>query len=110
MCWHGCDTSRVLQPMSIDSQIHDYVAKGSQWIAQYGVLAVGLGIFAETFLFVGLFIPGFAMLITAGLMCAQGDLSIPATLTSAMAGGLIGDGIAYAMGRIWGDRLLHRFH
>lgn len=94
--------------MSIGAHIHDYVEQGSHWIAQYGLLAVGMGIFAECFLLVGLFIPGFAMLITAGLMCAQGDLSIVGTLTAAMIGGFVGDVVAYVLGYQWGDRLLGR--
>ena len=94
--------------MDFGSHIQEYIERGTHYVSQWGVLAVGVGIFAETFLFVGLFIPGFAMLITAGLMCAQGELNSVWTISAAMLGGFVGDVIAYSLGYMWGDRLLRK--
>jgi undecaprenyl-diphosphatase len=94
--------------MSIENLVQDYIERAQPWIDQWGLLAVGFGILAETLLFAGVFIPGFSILVTAGLMSAEGLLNPWATLLTAFAGGFIGDQAAYALGRLMGDRLLAR--
>lgn len=72
----------------------------------YTVLAVI--IFAETGLFVGFFLPGDSLLVTAGLFAARGDLSLTVMfiLLSFMA--IAGDAAGYWIGRVTGPRIFTR--
>lgn len=72
----------------------------------YTVLAVI--IFAETGLFVGFFLPGDSLLVTAGLFAARGDLSLAVMfiLLSLMA--IVGDGVGYWIGRVTGPKIFTR--
>jgi membrane protein DedA with SNARE-associated domain len=84
-----------------------YMHVAEPYIKQWGLLAVGGGILCETLLIAGFFVPGFAILITSGMMAAQGSLSPWQTIAAGIAGGFIGDQVAYAVGYLMGDRLLH---
>ena len=72
----------------------------------YTVLAII--IFAETGLFVGFFLPGDSLLVTAGLFAARGDLSFTVMfiLLSVMA--IVGDAVGYWIGRVTGPRIFTR--
>jgi membrane protein DedA with SNARE-associated domain len=94
--------------MSIEHLVSDYMHRAEPWIASYGLYAVGLGILGETLLFAGVFIPGFSILVAAGLLAARGDLNPWATILVAILGGIVGDQTAYTLGRLMGDRLLGR--
>jgi membrane protein DedA with SNARE-associated domain len=94
--------------MSIENLVQDYMQRAQPWIDNWGLWAIGAGILGETLLFAGVFIPGFSILVTAGLMSADGRLNPWATLVTALAGGVIGDQTAYLIGRLMGERLLAR--
>lgn len=72
----------------------------------YTVLAII--IFAETGLFVGFFLPGDSLLVTAGLFAARGDLSfgVMFILLSVMA--IVGDAVGYWIGRVTGPKIFTR--
>jgi len=95
--------------MSIGAHIVEYAEKFRPYVEHYGPLAVGLGIFGETFLFAGFFVTGFAALICAGFLGSQGSINQWAVLGAAFAGGVLGDQGAYLLGYFLGDRLLRRY-
>jgi membrane protein DedA with SNARE-associated domain/membrane-associated phospholipid phosphatase len=60
---------------------------------------------AEGGLLVGLFLPGEAPLIIAGVLAYQGRVHLAAVLLAASLGGVLGDSIGYWLGRRFGRRL-----
>jgi membrane protein DedA with SNARE-associated domain len=72
---------------------------------QYGYLGIFLALLASGF---GFPIPEELPVITAGILVAHEDTTLKwyIMLPVVMAGVVIGDGILYGMGRLWGTRLL----
>ena len=78
-------------------------------IIRAGGLAVICGIvFAETGLFVGFFLPGDSLLVTAGILAAAGHLSLVALLTLVTLCAILGDQLNYFVGRKAGEALYNR--
>lgn len=71
-------------------------------------LGLFLVIFAETGLLLGFFLPGDSLLITAGLLCAQGSLSLPLVMLACALGAILGDSAGYALGRKFGPGVFER--
>ena len=67
---------------------------------------------AETSAFLGLLVPGEAVIITAGALAGQGTLEVPILIAVVVAGAIIGDAVGYVLGRRygfrWADRLARR--
>ena len=53
--------------------------------------------------------PGEAVMITAGVLAAGGDLSLPLVILAGLAGSLLGDNASYALGASLGRRAERRF-
>ncbi|GEC08574.1 membrane protein [Streptomyces spinoverrucosus] len=82
-------------------------------LSAFGVLGVGVVLFAETGLLIGFFLPGDSLLFTAGLLCtgtAPGGLrlSLAPLLAVAAVGALAGSQCGYLIGRKAGGALLAR--
>ncbi|PSJ30443.1 hypothetical protein B7P34_02560 [Streptosporangium nondiastaticum] len=82
-------------------------------LGAFGVLGVGVVLFAETGLLVGFFLPGDSLLFTAGLLCTGSSatgvhLSLAPLLIMAVAGTLAGSQCGYLIGRKAGGALLAR--
>ncbi|MFI5979993.1 DedA family protein [Streptomyces sp. NPDC051555] len=82
-------------------------------LAAFGVVGIGVVMFAETGLLIGFFLPGDSLLFTAGLLCAGPaeavtTLSLPLVLVAAVAGALAGAQCGYLIGRRAGATLLAR--
>ncbi|MFE2269941.1 DedA family protein [Streptomyces lavendulae] len=82
-------------------------------LATFGVIGIGVVMFAETGLLVGFFLPGDSLLFTAGLLCAGtadkgAHLSLPGVLAAAVIGALAGAQCGYLIGRGAGPALLAR--
>src|SRR3984885_4249779 len=73
-----------------------------------GTLLVCIIVFVETGLFVGFFLPGDSLLVTAGVFAAAGDLNISTLLVSVMLCAIVGDQVGYWIGRGTGQALYHR--
>src|ERR1700733_5430101 len=73
-----------------------------------GTLLVCLIVFVETGLFVGFFLPGDSLLVTAGVFAAAGVLPIGTLLPLVIACAIAGDQVGYAIGRQAGQALYHR--
>ena len=76
-----------------------------QW-GGYGVLFAI--VFAETGLLVGFLLPGDSLLITAGLLAANGTLNIWWLNGLLIVAAVVGDSVGYAIGRRLGPRLFTR--
>ena len=78
-------------------------------IIRAGGLAVICGIiFAETGLFVGFFLPGDSLLVTAGILAASGHLSLGGLLSLVTLCAIAGDQLNYFVGRKAGQALYKR--
>lgn len=85
-------------------KIHDVKA-----IVQWGGLTmISLIVFVETGLFVGFFLPGDSLLVTAGIFARTGHLSLGTLLTVVPLCAVIGDQVGYIIGRKAGEALYSR--
>jgi len=73
-----------------------------------GTLAVCIIVFVETGLFVGFFLPGDSLLVTAGLFAAKGDLNVWTLLLLVSLCAVAGDQVGYWIGRKAGKALYSR--
>jgi membrane-associated protein len=73
-----------------------------------GTLLVCVIIFTETGLFVGFFLPGDSLLVTAGIFAAAGHLSLASLLTFGSICAVVGDQVGYIIGRKAGMALYRR--
>jgi membrane-associated protein len=84
------------------AQFTDLVANASGWA--YAIL------FALAFLdALGPIVPSETSVITAGVVAAAGDLSLPLVIAFAGAGAVAGDNAAYFVGHRYGQRINDRF-
>ncbi len=86
--------------------IHDLLAGIEPAIKTYGVFALLLTIYLESF---GVPLPGESSLIAAALLAARGDLNIIHVFLAAWFGGVLGDSTGYLIGRFGGRALIQRF-
>jgi membrane-associated protein len=73
-----------------------------------GVFLVCAIIFVETGLFVGFFLPGDSLLVTAGIFAAAGSLNLGWLLALAALAAIAGDQVGYWIGRQAGQALYKR--
>lgn len=83
-------------------QFTDLVAQASGWA--YAIVFVLAVIDAVIPL-----VPSETAVITAGVVAAAGDLSLPLVIPAAAIGAFAGDNLAYAIGRRYGDWATRRF-
>ncbi len=86
--------------------IHDLLAGIEPAIKSYGVSALFLTIYLESF---GVPLPGESSLIAAALLATRGDLNIIHVFLAAWVGGVLGDSTGYLIGRFGGRALIKRF-
>lgn len=65
-------------------------------------------LFVETGLFVGFFLPGDSLLVTAGVFAAAGHLDLTALLILGSISAVVGDQVGYMIGRSAGQALYNR--
>jgi membrane-associated protein len=73
-----------------------------------GLIAIFVIIFVETGLFVGFFLPGDSLLVTAGIFAAAGELNVVLLLAGASLCAVAGDQLGYWIGRRAGEALYNR--
>ncbi len=71
------------------------------------LLAVFLLPALESSAFIGFVFPGEIAVILGGVAAAAGRMPLPAMIAAAILGAVIGDSIGYAVGKRWGDQMLH---
>ena len=77
-----------------------------QWGGIAGITSI---VFVETGLFVGFFLPGDSLLVTAGILSAAGLIDIRLLIPCACAAAVIGDQTGYVIGRNAGKALTQRY-
>lgn len=70
-----------------------------------GLLLIALIIFAESGMFVGFFLPGDTLLLTAGIFAAQGKLPIALTIVVIALAAIVGDNTGYHIGKRYGRKV-----
>jgi membrane-associated protein len=84
----------------------------TRWINAFGLLVVfgliGVTVFAESGLLVGIILPGDTLLIAVGVLAAQGSLPLLPALGVIFLGAVFGDNIGYYIGRRMGKRLFKK--
>lgn len=73
-----------------------------------GAFLVCVVVFVETGLFVGFFLPGDSLLVSAGIFAAAGHLNLAWLLLSVSLCAVVGDQVGYAIGRKAGQALYRR--
>ena len=73
-----------------------------------GLIAIGLIIFAESGMLVGFFLPGDTLLLSAGVLAAQGQLPIVMTIAVIAVAAIVGDNTGYLIGKLMGKRLFRK--
>jgi membrane-associated protein len=86
-----------------------HIVTDVQGIIQWGgTLMVCTIVFVETGLFVGFFLPGDSLLVTAGIFAAMGHLNLAWLLIAASLCAIAGDQVGYWIGRRAGAALYRR--
>jgi membrane-associated protein len=103
--------------------LHLFVAKGHMEVLKHllhevynvrgliewgGTLLVCIVVFVETGLFVGFFLPGDSLLVTAGVFAGAGHLKLVELLTLVTLCAIAGDQLGYFIGRRAGSSLYKR--
>lgn len=83
-------------------QFTQLVADASGWAYAIVFLLAVLDVFVPI-------VPSETAVITAGVVAASGDLSLPMVIAAAAAGAFIGDNTSYFVGRRYGKRVTDRF-
>src|SRR5580698_9705396 len=78
------------------------VAAHSEW----AYAALFLAAFIEAVPVLGSFVPGSTIILSLSALIPGGDLSLAGVLTAAIAGAVLGDGLAYWLGRRYPARIL----
>lgn len=73
-----------------------------------GLLLIGIIIFAESGMFIGFFLPGDTLLLSAGIFAAQGKLSLTSIVIVVTVAAIIGDNVGYHIGKRYGRRLFRK--
>ena len=73
-----------------------------------GLMALIAIVFVETGLFVGFFLPGDSLLVTAGLFAARGDLGLWSIFLFVSLAAIVGDTVGYTIGARTGPRIFTR--
>jgi len=73
-----------------------------------GLLLICAIVFVETGLFVGFFLPGDSLLVTAGIFASTGDLKLSLLLSLVSLCAVVGDQVGYWIGRRAGHALYKR--
>jgi membrane-associated protein len=82
------------------------------WIDAFGLLTVlaliGVTVFAESGLLIGIFLPGDTLLIAIGVLAAQGHLPMLPVLAVVCLAAILGDNTGYFIGHHTGKRIFKK--
>ena len=73
-----------------------------------GLLVIALIVYAESGMMVGFFLPGDTLLLSAGVLAAQGQFPIELTIAAIALAAVLGDNTGYLLGRTMGKRLFKK--
>lgn len=69
---------------------------------------VSLIVFAESGLLIGFFLPGDTLLLGAGIIASQGEISLPLLILCVVLAAILGDNVGYSIGRRTGHRIFKK--
>lgn len=73
-----------------------------------GLLVIALIVYAESGMMVGFFLPGDTLLLSAGVLAAQGQFPIELTIGVIALAAVLGDNTGYMIGKVMGKRLFRK--
>ncbi len=73
-----------------------------------GILIICLIVFAESGLFIGFFLPGDTLLLSAGIFASLGKLPLGWLMVGVILAAIIGDNVGYSIGRRTGHRIFKK--
>jgi membrane protein DedA with SNARE-associated domain/membrane-associated phospholipid phosphatase len=88
--------------------VSGWIASFLQWVSMHPHLAglvVGFIACAEALAFIGLVVPGAALIVAAGALVGSGYLEFWGTFAWAVGGAVLGDGVSYWLGHHYRERL-----
>lgn len=94
--------------MEVISQFFSNLSNLEELIKWGGLTVLIIIVFAETGLLIGFFLPGDSLLITAGLIAAQGYLDIYILNISLIIAAIVGDQVGYWFGKKTGPKIFNR--
>lgn len=74
----------------------------------FGILGVGLIVFAESGLLIGFFLPGDTLLFLSGFFAAQGYFPIALLVAVIVISAVIGDNVGYSIGKKTGPKVFKK--
>lgn len=80
----------------------------TQLIQSGGLIAIALIIFLESGMMVGFFFPGDTLLLSAGVLAAQGQFPIEVTVLVIAVAAILGDNTGYTLGKVMGKRIFRK--
>ena len=83
------------------AELIEWIQAHPHWAGLFVLVVSAL----ESFLVVGLFVPGTVVMFGIGAMIAAGSMELVSTLVWATIGAVIGDGTSYLIGRFYHQRL-----
>ena len=89
----------------MDRIVHDVVHLVSAH-SEWAYAALFLAAFLEAVPVLGSFIPGSTVILSLSALIPAGNLSLTGVLAAAIGGAVLGDGLAYGLGRRYPDRIL----
>jgi len=84
-------------------QTNHLLATGKPWIAHYGLWMVAAGGLSQALPLIGVLMPGLAINMAAGFLCAAGVLGLPQTLLASWGSMYAGLAAVYFLGRWLGS-------
>lgn len=89
----------------MDTVLHFDLAKIIETI---GYLGVGIIVFAESGLLVGIFLPGDSLLFTAGFLASTGIFNIFFLALICFLAAVLGDNVGYGFGKRYGPKIFNK--
>ncbi|WP_346798604.1 bifunctional DedA family/phosphatase PAP2 family protein [Halomonas sp. Bachu 37] len=83
-----------------------YQLTPSPWLLLLLILLISL---VESLALVGLLVPGVVLITAAGSLAGHQDVAIPAVLSAAFVGAVLGDGISFSLGYSQRERVMQRW-
>lgn len=90
-------------------RVERMIAFVQPYFEQWGYLIVFLTVLLENSAFLGVIVPGDAILLLAGFYAERRALGLEAVIVLAFTGAVLGDSIAYVIGRFAGRRIMNRW-
>jgi membrane-associated protein len=81
---------------------------GMSTIAALGLAGLGLAIFAETGLFIGVVLPGDTLLFSFGILASLGKVSLIGSIVVASIAAYAGYDLAYRLGKKYGEKVFSK--